>query len=397
MELTQLARKETMRVVGLMSGTSVDGIDAALVEITGSGLVTETKLIAFENYPIDPTIRDSIFALFRPESGSVDGVCHMNFVMGELFGDAANRIIQQAGFSNKDVDLIGSHGQTIYHIPFPQGTGVVTTVSTLQIGEPAVIAERTGITTVANFRTRDMAVGGQGAPLVPYVDYVLFRHANIARAIQNIGGIGNVTYLPAGATLDQGLAFDTGPGNMVIDSLVKMMTGGRESFDRDGRIAATGQVSGILLAELMQHPYILLHPPKSTGRELFGEQFTNELVAKGMSMGVTGPDLVATATAFTAESIADHYSRYLSKSGPVQEVVVGGGGSYNPTLLAMLRKRLTPAIVLTHEDLGVSSDAKEAIAFAILANETIHGMTSNVPSATGARKPVILGAITPGQ
>lgn len=396
MELTQLTRKETKRVVGLMSGTSVDGIDAALVEITGSGLGTQTKLIAFENYPIDPTISDSIFALFRPESGSVDGVCHMNFVMGELFGYAANRIIQKAGLSNKDVDLIGSHGQTIYHVPFPQSTGVVTTASTLQIGEPAVIAERTGITTVANFRTRDMAVGGQGAPLVPYVDYILFRHQNIARAIQNIGGIGNVTYLPAGATLDQVLAFDTGPGNMVIDSLVKMMTGGRESFDRDGRIAATGQVSSILLAELMQHPYIPLHPPKSTGRELFGEQFTHELVAKGMRMGVTGPDLVATATAFTAESIASHYRRYLSLNGPVQEVVIGGGGSYNPTLLGMLRERLAPAKVLTHEDLGISSDAKEAIAFAILANETIHGLTSNVPSATGARKAVVLGSITPG-
>ena len=379
-----------------MSGTSVDGIDAALVEISGSGLNTQVKLVAFENYAIDPIIRDSIFTLFRPESGSVDKVCHMNFVMGELFGDAANRIIQQAGLCNSDVDLIGSHGQTIYHIPCPLSTGPVATASTLQIGEPAVIAERTGITTLANFRTRDMAVGGQGAPLVPYVDYILFRHPIIARAIQNIGGIGNVTYLPAGATLDEVLAFDTGPGNMIIDALVKMITGSRESFDRDGRIAAAGQVSGIFLAELMQHPYISLHPPKSTGRELFGEQYTNELVAKGVSMGVTGPDLVATATAFTAESIASHYRLYLSQNGPVQEVVIGGGGSYNPTLLAMLRKRLAPSRVVTHEDLGISSDAKEAIAFAILANETVCGFASNVPSATGASKAVILGSITPG-
>lgn len=184
---------------------------------------------------------------------------------------------------------------------------------------------------------------------------------------------------------------------MIIDALVKQMTGGRQSFDRDGRIAAAGQVSAVLLAELMQHPYISLQPPKSTGRELFGEQYTNELVASGMRMGVTVQDLVATATSFTAESIADHYRRHLSQNGPVQEVIIGGGGSYNPTLMAMLRERLAPAKVLIHEDLGISSDAKEAIAFAILANETMHGLPSNVPSATGARRPVILGTITPGQ
>ena len=197
MDLTQLASKKTKRVIGLMSGTSVDGIDAALVEISGSGLTTQVRLLAFENYPIEPIIRQAIFALFRPETGSVDKVCHMNFVMGELFAQAANSVVTQAGVRNEDIDLIGSHGQTIYHIPLPQGTGSITTASTLQIGEPAVIAERTGITTISNFRTRDMAVGGQGAPLVPYVDYILFRHPTIARAIQNIGGIGNVTYLPA--------------------------------------------------------------------------------------------------------------------------------------------------------------------------------------------------------
>ncbi|MGE5653244.1 MAG: anhydro-N-acetylmuramic acid kinase [Bacillota bacterium] len=395
MDLTQLARKETKRVVGLMSGTSVDGIDAALVEIKGRGIDTQVKLVAFANYPIDPEIRSEIFALFRPESSNVETICHMNFVIGEVFAEAVNRIIRQAGLRNRDVDLIGSHGQTLYHIPSAQTTGPITTASTLQMGEPAVIAERTGVTTVANFRTRDMAVGGQGAPLVPYVDYVLFRHPTVTRAIQNIGGIGNVTYLPADASLDQVLAFDTGPGNMIIDALVKFMTGGREHFDRDGKLAAAGRVSESLLAELMQHPYISLKPPKTTGRELFGEQFTKELIVKAQRIGVSGPDLVATATAFTAESIAYHYRRYLSLKGAVQEVVIGGGGCYNPTLLGMLRERLAPAKVLTHEDLGISSDAKEAIAFAILANETICGLPSNVPTATGARRPVVLGSITP--
>ncbi len=392
MDLTRLARKQTKLVVGLMSGTSVDGIDAALVEITGSGVETQVKLLAFANYPIVQEIRQEIFAMFRPETSSSESICHMNFVTGELFAAAVNQLVQEAGFSNSDIDLIGSHGQTIYHIPTPRQTGPITTAATLQIGEPAVIAERTRITTITNFRTRDMAVGGQGAPLVPYVDFVLFRHPDLNRAIQNIGGIGNVTYLPANATLDQVLAFDTGPGNMIIDEIVKQMTGSKDTYDCDGRLAAAGKVSEPLLSELMQHPYISMHPPKSTGRELFGEQFTKELIGKAEGMGITGPDLIATATAFTAESIALHYRRYL---GTVQEVVVGGGGSYNPTLMAMLRERLPAVTLLTHEDLGINSDAKEAIAFAILANETICGLPSNVPSATGARKPVVLGSITP--
>lgn len=393
MDLTALSRKKTKRVVGLMSGTSVDGIDAALVEITGQGISTQAKLLAFESYPIHPQIRTEIFALFRPESGSVDNICHMNFVLGELFGDAANQIIRQAGLENSAVDLVGSHGQTVYHLPNPHCTAGIATASTLQIGEPAVIAERTGVTTVSNFRTRDMSVGGQGAPLVPYVDYVLFRHPTISRAIQNIGGIGNVTYLPTGASLEQVLAFDTGPGNMIIDALVKITTNGSETFDRDGKLAASGQVSERLLAELMEQPYMAMHPPKSTGRELFGEQYAQELVRKAADFGVTGKDLITTATAFTAESITYHYRNYL---GPIQEVIVGGGGAYNPTLMRMLKERLAPAKVFTHDDFGIPGDAKEAIAFAILANETICNNPSNVPSATGARKPVVLGNITPG-
>lgn len=394
MDIAKLARQQTKRVVGLMSGTSVDGVDAALVEITGQGMLTKAKLLAFVDYPIDPAIRQEIFALFQPTTSRVDQICRMNFVIGELFAAAANQVIRQAGFQNGDVDLIGSHGQTIYHIPFPESTGPISTASTLQIGEAAVIAERTGITTVSNFRARDLAAGGQGAPLVPYVDYLLFHHPTITRAIQNIGGIGNVTYLPAGQPLTQVLAFDTGPGNMIIDALVSLITDGRERFDRDGRMAAAGRVSDNLLTQLMQHDYLLLPPPKSTGRELFGEQFAKELLQRAQGLGVTGADLVATATAFTAASIADHYRRYLT-AAPVQEVVVGGGGSYNPTLLRVLRQQLAPARVLTHDDFGIASDAKEAIAFAILANETISGLPSNIPSATGARQAVILGSITP--
>jgi anhydro-N-acetylmuramic acid kinase len=266
--------------------------------------------------------------------------------------------------------------------------------STLQIGEPSVIAERTGLTTVADFRPRDVAAGGQGAPLVPYADYFLFHDARKNRAVQNIGGIANVTYLPAGGRPADTLAFDTGPGNMMIDRAASLATGARAPYDAGGRIAARGHVNQKLLAELMRHPYLRRRPPKSTGREMFGTPLTDRLHERARRAGIPPADLVATVTAFTAASIADAYRRFLP--GAVDEVILCGGGSRNPTLVAALGERLAPARVLLTDDFGIDADAKEAVSFAILAWATIRGEANNVPSATGARRPVVLGKIVPG-
>jgi len=368
-----LVAKPDRLVIGLMSGTSVDGIDAALVRIHGGGPGVAVDLLAFATYPFEPAVREEIFRLFRPETSTVATVCHMNFVLGEVFAAAALRLMAETGVQP---DLIGSHGQTVWHEP-------AGTRSTLQIGEPAVIAERTGVVTVGDFRVRDIAAGGQGAPLVPYLDYCLLRHDRLHRATQNIGGVGNVTYLPAGCDLHGIVAFDTGPGNMIIDALCAAFFG--QPFDRDGAIAASGRVDQTLLAELMAHPYLAARAPKTTGRELFGVQFARGLAGRGKPA-----DLVATATAFTAHSIADAYRRHL---GPVDEVIVGGGGARNAVLMRMLAEALPEARVVAHEAVGINSDAKEAIAFALLANDCILGLPTNVPGATGARQ-AVLGKVT---
>ena len=377
--LTAIAAKEERLVIGLMSGTSVDGIDAALVRIRGAGPGVQITTEHFAVYPFAPEARQAIFSLFRPETANVQQLCQINFVIGELFAQAALQLMQEAGVTPQQVDLIGSHGQTVWHEPEAVTTAGVTSRSTLQIGEPAVIAERTGVVTVADFRVRDIAAGGQGAPLVPYLDYCLLRHDRLNRATQNIGGIGNVTYLPAGCGAEQMLAFDTGPGNMIIDALCSEHFG--QPYDDRGRIAAQGIVDEALLAELMAHPYLAQQPPKTTGRELFGVQF-----ARSLSGRAAPSDLIATATAFTAHSIADSYRRFL---GPVDEVIVGGGGARNPVLLKMLADRLPGARVQTHEAVGIDSDAKEAIAFALLANDCIFGLPTNITGATGGRAAVL--------
>ena len=392
--LNDIQNKKRRRIVGLMSGTSCDGIDAALVEVEGSGEKTRIQCLAFENYKYDPVVREKIFELFHPRTSTVDKICHMNFYLGELFAEAALRIIEKAGLTPEDVDAVGSHGQTIYHMPNPVDDGGYKIRSTLQIGESAVIAQRTGLITVSDFRARDMACGGQGAPLVAYADYVLFgASSNRTRLIQNIGGIANLTLVGGCVRFEDIIAFDTGPGNMLIDGIVSIATGGQLNFDVDGRLAAAGRVSDTLLERLMRHPFISRHPPKTTGREEFGIDFAQKVFHEGKVIGLSDEDLVATVTAFTAESIVSNYEKFIFPRYRVDEVILGGGGSYNPSLTTMLRKRLAPIPVLTHEDFGISSDAKEAIAFAILANETLCGLPSNVPSATGARDRVILGKI----
>lgn len=395
MDTAGLDRGPSVRLVaGLMSGTSADGVDAALVEIRRSGGVLSARLVAFRKTVYPDSLRRAIFDLFRPEKTNVVGVSQANFALGEVFAQAVLDLAEQAGLLPGDIDLIGSHGQTIWHQPRPAPWGGVDVTSTLQIGEPAVIAERTGITVVADFRVRDMAAGGQGAPLVPYVDYLLFRDDVLARAVQNVGGIANVTHLPAGGGPGDVIAFDTGPGNMVIDAVVKTLTGGRQTMDRDGRWAASGQVSADFLAELLAHPYFAARPPKTTGREEFGEQYAARVVAAAGARGLSAADTVATVTALTARTITGSYRRFL----PVlpDQVILGGGGARNPTLRLYLQEELPGVAVLSHEDFGIPDEAKEAMAFAILASECLDGRPNNLPSATGARRPVVMGKIVPG-
>ncbi len=385
--LTRYTQKPTHTVIGLMSGTSADGIDAAVIDIEGTGETLRARLRHFITVPFPEDVRQRVLRLCR--GGDVTDVCALNFVLGELFADAALQVTANGGLTTNEVDLIGSHGQTVCHLPQQHAT--------LQIGEPSVIAERTGITTVAEFRYRDMAAGGEGAPLVPYVDYLLFRHPDTNCIVQNIGGIANFTFLPAGGTLDDVLAFDTGPGNMVIDECVRILTNGEKQFDEDGRIAAQGTVDEEWLNQLMQHPFFHRPPPKSTGREDFGRRFSEEFIQQGQQRGLNANDIVATATALTAESIALHYRQFPNfPISQFPQVILGGGGAFNPTLRRMLQERVAPMQVLTHEDFGYDSNAKEAMAFAILAHETVMGTANNVPSATGARRRVVMGKIIRG-
>ncbi len=406
-----------------MSGTSIDGIDACLVEISGNGLHTRINVLAFETYPYNDTTRTAILDTCNPGTGTVDKVCQLNFFLGKLFANAATAIANKAHISIKDIDLIGSHGQTVYHIPNPatmektedrsqkpeargqraegrekETWGLPHIRSTLQIGEPSVIAQETGVTTVADFRPRDMAAGGQGAPLVPYVDFILFRDKEKGRALQNIGGIANVTVLPKNCGINDVIAFDTGPGNMIIDRITEFVTNATQHFDEGGKLAERGKMNDNLLASLLMHPYLSKPPPKTTGREEFGKSFANNLYKDAIHSGIKNIDILATVTAFTAHTIADSYKKWILSKHHLSEIIISGGGSYNSTLIKFLRQYLEPTIQLHSIDkFGISPNTKEAIAFAILANETISGNPNNIPSATGAREAVIMGKIIPGR
>ncbi len=375
--------------VGLMSGTSLDGIDAALVKIKDSGEKTRVEIIEFINEKLPEDIKNEIRNCCGVDKSNVELVCSLNFKLGYLFADAAKKVCSRADFQLNRLDFIGSHGQTVFHIPREYGN---LAKSTLQIGEPSVIAYETGVTVVSNFRTMDMAAGGEGAPLVPYTEYLLYRGEK-SRALQNVGGIGNVTVLPVNCGLDDMHAFDTGPGNMIIDEVVKRLKG--VSYDKGGAFAAEGEVNEELLSELMDTPYIREAPPKTTGRELFGSQFVDKMLEKWG--GLRDMDIIATVTAFTAHSIAENYKNFVFPRYDIDEVILGGGGSYNKTLVGMLKDLLPKCSVLIQEEIGYSSDAKEAIAFAVLANETLSGNAGNVIGATGASGRVVLGNITPGQ
>jgi anhydro-N-acetylmuramic acid kinase len=397
--LIAATHKPSRRVIGIMSGTSVDGIDAALVEISGFGATATVRLAASRSYPFPPGIRSDIFQLFDPQQARIDEICHLDFVLGELFAQAVLRFLEEEGIEPDSIDLIGTTGQTVWHDPEPLRVsaiaewmkGPIETRSTFAIGQSSVIAERTGILTIGDLRVRDVAAGGQGAPLIAYADWVLLRDREKGRCIQNIGGIGNVTYLPPDCTLDEVIAFDTGPGNMIIDALTEVATGGSERFDRDGRIAAAATVRPEVLAYWLEDPYFRRKPPKTTGREHFGVQFARRAMTE--AQGVPVEDLIATATALTAQSIAAAYRDFIAPLGPIDQVILGGGGAMNTTLVRRLGKLLPEAALLRHEDLGIDSSAKEAIAIAVIANDAAAGLVTNVPGATGGRK-TVLGKIS---
>jgi anhydro-N-acetylmuramic acid kinase len=381
--------KNKMRVAGLMSGTSADGVDVVIIDIEKNSV----SILAFDTFSYPHALRDSILKLCGSKSCRVADICHLNFAIGEVFAESIIKLCRKNKLDLSSVDLIGSHGQTIYHNPKGLRFGRRLVRSTLQIGEPSVIAQRTGITTVADFRPRDMAANGQGAPLVPFADYVLFRHKRLNRVIQNIGGIANLTYLPANGRLRDIVAFDTGPGNMIIDRLASIISRGRQNFDRNGKMAAKGKINQKLLDDMLQHRFYNCRPPKSTGREEFGHQYGDTFYSKAIKKAIPAEDIIATATALTAVSISQAYRRFLPQMP--DEVILCGGGAHNDTLVRMLRQELGRIKIMLSNEFGISCDAKEAVSFAILAHATIKGLTNNVPSATGADQPLILGKIIP--
>ncbi len=392
--LEAIAAKPERLIIGIMSGISADGVDAALVKVRGCGESLTWRLLRHETLQYSLKVRDLILRCAEPGSGDAASICRLNVLLGELFARAASHVAARAGFDLKSVDLIGSHGQTVQHLPQPVMITGIEVRSTLQVGEPAVIAERTGCTTVASFRARDMAVGGQGSPLVAYVDYLLFRHRARGRLVLNLGGIASLTAIPASAGPEGVLGFDTGPGNMLIDGLVSQITGGREAFDHDGRYARRGKLRPELLEKLMAHPFLQAAPPKSCGREEFGRPCLEGILKD--NAGAPKDDLVTTVTRFTAESIAAACRRFVLPHNVYEEAIVSGGGARNGFLMEQLRAAIPELSIKESDEYGLPVAAKEAVAFAILANESIQARPNNLPAATGASRPVVLGTIVPG-
>jgi len=408
-----------------MSGTSADAIEVALARVTAG---TPPKLLNHTTLPLPPAIRAEILRIAEGAPVTAAQISQLNFRLGHAFADAALAALRQFRISPSRIALIGSHGQTIFHQgPSRSFSPLATrhsplssgTASTLQIGEPAIIAARTGITTIADFRPADIAVGGQGAPLVPFADYLLYRHPKLGRVSLNLGGIANITVIPANATPSQVFAFDTGPANMVIDALISHFTHGRQHFDKDARLARRGHINERLIRHLMQDPYVKLRPPKSTGREYFGATYVNELLTFGRTHRIKPADLLYTATYFTAASIADALRRFVLPKHKISQLIVSGGGAHNPLLMLQLKVLLQssflsplsssssrhsplairhfsnkPVELLPSSQLGIPEDAKEAYAFALLAYETWCHRPSNLPNATGARRPAVLGKIS---
>lgn len=383
--LSDICNKKVKLSVGLMSGTSLDGIDAALVEINGSGLNTSINLLGFDTMPYSELDKKNILRLCSPETGRVDEICMMNVYLGELMADAALKVIKKCGREPRDIDFISSHGQTIYHMP--------QTHSTMQIGELSVIAARTGCITVGDYRPSDMAVGGEGAPLVPYADYLLFRSETIGRILLNIGGISNISVIKPKAASDEIIAFDTGPGNMLIDAIVRIGTKDAYSYDENGKFASEGKINKQWLEKILKSDdFMDVKPPKSTGRERYTMDYAKRLWSEGLAGGMGFNDIIATITAYTAYSIAYNIKKFVDPFYETEEIIVSGGGAHNIELMSQLQRNVKQKVI-SADDFNFSGDAKEAIAFAILGNEFLNGNTNNLPSATGAKKSVIMGKL----
>ncbi len=385
----RLIKKRHRLVVGLMSGTSMDGIDSAIVSIKRKVDGIEVKLEEFLCIPYPNSIKKELENINTKLP--LHRLSNLNFSIGKAFADAALCVIKKGGFNPSEIDLIGSHGQTVFHNPPSHSP---KTSSTLQIGEIDIIAEITGITTIGDFRTRDMAAGGEGAPLIAYVDKMLFGKNKKNIVAQNIGGIGNCTFLnPAKEKI---IAFDTGPGNSLIDETIKIWSKGKMTYDKDGEIASSGKVDKQLLKTLMKNEYLKKQPPKTTGKEIFGKNMAKKLYSLVKKGNISLPDLISTLTQFTVESIYFSYTNFLSPVSQIEEVIVSGGGANNPEILKRLAQKLENIEVITSDRYGIPAEAKEAMGFAILANETIEGITCNIPSATGAAHHVPLGKISLG-
>jgi len=387
-------KKRGMLVLGLMSGTSADGIDIALANISGVPPRAKARLVNHTAVKFPAQVRAEILRVAEQRAITAGELSQLNFQLGQLFAEAAKTACKRFGVRMASVDLIGSHGQTIFHqgsaVPYLGGR----VASTLQIGEAAVIAAQTGVTTVADFRPADMAIGGQGAPLVPYADYLLYSDGKLGRTSLNLGGIANVTVIPAGAARERVFAFDTGPANMLIDALVAHFTRGRKKFDGGARMALAGRAIPALLDELMRDPYLKKAPPKSTGREYYGGAYMKRVLALGRRYRAKPNDLIRCVTIFTALSVVDALNRFVTPKTKLDQLIVSGGGARNPLIMAQLAAALPGIEVLSSSRLGVPEEAKEAFAFALLAYETFHQRAGNVFSATGASGPAILGKVS---
>lgn len=383
----------SLLVLGLMSGTSADGIEAALVKISGAPPRLRSKLMGHASFPIPKPTRAKILEIAEGTRVPAGEISQLNFLLGELFAAAALSACKQFRVPARRLDLIASHGQTVFHQGQPVPFAGVRTASTLQIGEPAIIAARTGVTTIGDFRPADMAADGQGAPLVPFADYLLYRHEKYGRVSLNLGGIANVTVIPAGAKPADVFAFDTGPANMLIDALVSHFSKGRQRFDTGARIALRGHCLMLLLEKLLRDPYLRRKPPKSTGREYFGREFAAKILKDGRGLRARPEDLIRTTTVFTALSVVDALNRFVLPHTKIVHLIVSGGGARNPLLMAQLEAALAPIQLLASGQFEVPEQSKEAYAFALLAYETFHQRPSNLPSATGAARPAILGKI----
>jgi anhydro-N-acetylmuramic acid kinase len=391
-KLFQLTKKPFRLAIGLMSGTCTDGIDAALVRIEGYHTDTRVELMEFITIPYDTPTRTRLLELASGTLYGSEEVCQMNFLLGTLLAEACLEVCKKAGIPTTDIDFVGSHGHTIFHQPNVVNYLGHSITSTLQIGEASLISEALACPVISDFRVRDMAAGGQGAPLVPYTEFLIYSRKGKAIALQNIGGIGNITFLPEDNCMDHIIAFDTGPGNMIIDALVALYTGGSMNYDEGGAIAGSAAVHTELLNWLLQDPYLYRSAPKTTGREYYGSEFVTKLLKKAEEYALTMPEIIATATMFTARSVEISIAQLLPRYP--NELIVGGGGSLNLTLMEALRSCLPACRVITNEDLGLNSNAKEAVAFAVLANETLFESNNTVPTATGARHSVVMGKIT---